>query len=75
MSDLSKRLLVHAAMNHGLSRFFTEVLSFNEGSEIYKIPVPNALIGVPFRTAVRLVSDLFETIVMAVERAFETKLQ
>ena len=73
VSDLSKRLLVHAAMNHGLSRFFTEVLSFNEGSEIYKIPVPSALIGVPFRTAVRLVSDLFETIVMAVER--DTEIQ
>jgi voltage-gated potassium channel len=68
VTDLSKRLLVHAAMNHGLSRFFTEILAFDEGSEIYKIPSPSGFNGVSFRTAVGLASDHFEAILMGVER-------
>lgn len=71
VTDLSKRLLVHAAMNHGLSRFFAEILSFNEGSEIYKIPLPPAFDQISFREAVRLASDRFETILMGVERDHE----
>ncbi|MFP6752489.1 MAG: NAD-binding protein [Pirellulaceae bacterium] len=68
VTDLSKRLLVHAAMNHGLSRFFTDILAFDEGSEIYKILAPVAFHGVSFRTAVRHASDQFEAIIMGVER-------
>ena len=68
VTDLSKRLLVHAAMNHGLSRFFTDILAFDEGSEIYKIPSPAAFNGVSFRTAVRHASDRFEAIIMGIER-------
>ena len=71
VTDLSKRLLVHAAMNHGLSRFFAEILAFNEGSEIYKIILPAAFEGMPFRDALRNASDRFETIVMGVERDHE----
>jgi voltage-gated potassium channel len=71
ITDLSKRLLVHAAMNHGLSRFFAEILSFNEGSEIYKISLPPAFDKMPFREAVRLASDRFETIIMGLERDHE----
>lgn len=68
VTDLSKRLLVHAAMNHGLSRFFAEILAFNEGSEIYKISLPPAFEKMSFREAVRLASDRFETIIMGLER-------
>lgn len=71
VTDLSKRLLVHAAMNHGLSRFFGEILAFNEGSEIYKISLPPAFEMMPFRKAVQLASDRFETILMGLERDTE----
>jgi voltage-gated potassium channel len=68
VSEISQRLLVHAAMNHGLSRFFTDVLSYGEGSEIYKVPLPSLLSGMGFREAVRIISDRFEAILLAVER-------
>ena len=68
ISDMSQRMLVMAALNHGLSRLFDDLLTFDEGSEIYCAPVPRAYIGNAFR---KLVSDLSadkETIVMAVRR-------
>ncbi|MCA9267196.1 MAG: TrkA family potassium uptake protein [Planctomycetales bacterium] len=71
VSDLSQRLLVHAALNHGLSRFFASILEFGEGSEIYKAKAPAALVGKTFRQAVALVSDQFEGIVLAVDRGGE----
>ncbi len=71
VSEMSQRLLVHAAMNHGLSRFFTEVLSYDEGCEIYKVPSPEMLTGMSYREAVRLISDRFEAILLAVEREHE----
>ena len=71
VSDLSQRLLVHAALNHGLSKFFSDVLHFGEGSEIYKVPLPAALVGKTFRELVAFVSDEFQAIPMAVERSHE----
>jgi voltage-gated potassium channel len=69
IGEMSQRMLVHAAINHGLSKLFTEVLSYGEGSEIYKVPIMSILIGMEFREAVRLISDRFQAILLAVERA------
>jgi voltage-gated potassium channel len=71
VSEISQRLLVHAAMNHGLSRVFTDILSYGEGSEIYKVPIPSILVGMGFREAVRIISDRFEAILLAVDRQGE----
>lgn len=68
ISEISQRMLVMAALNHGLSRLFDDLLTFNEGSEIYCTPAPTAFIGMPFR---KLVSDLSlnkAVIVMAIKR-------
>jgi Trk K+ transport system NAD-binding subunit len=40
VADLSQRMLVMAALNHGLSKFFDAVLSFDDGSEICCIEAP-----------------------------------
>jgi voltage-gated potassium channel len=69
VTEMSQRLLVHAAMNHGLSLLFSEVLTYGDGSEIYKVPVPVMLNHMEFREAVRLISDKFEAIVLGVERS------
>jgi voltage-gated potassium channel len=71
VSEISQRLLVHAAMNHGLSRVFTDILSYGEGSEIYKVPLPSILAGMGFRDAVRIISDRFQAILLAVDRQGE----
>ena len=71
VADLSQRMLVHAALNHGLSKFFSDVLQFGEGSEIYKVALPAALEKSTFRELVTLVSDKFQAIALAVERGGE----
>ncbi len=68
VSDLSQRLLVHAALNHGLSLLFSDILSYDEGSEVYKVDVPEGLVGKTFRQAVATISDQFDSILMALER-------
>ena len=68
VSDLSEKMLLQAALNHGISRFFDDVLTFGEGSEIYKTAVPQPLIGKTFREAVKQLSDRFGVILMSVER-------
>ena len=69
VADLSQRLLVHAALNHGLSKFFSDVLQFGEGSEIYKVPLPTDLARHTFRELVTFVSNRFQAIALAVERS------
>jgi voltage-gated potassium channel len=49
VSELSYSLLVQAAVNHGLSRFFTNCVTFDVGSEVYKVPVADGMIGRSFR--------------------------
>jgi voltage-gated potassium channel len=71
VSDLSQRMLVMAALNHGLSRLFDDLLTFNEGSEIYCVPVPTAYVGRTFREAVSDLSTEREIIVMSVRRGNE----
>ena len=68
VSDLSQRLLVHAALNHGLSRLFSDILTYGEGSEVYKVKTPPALIGQSFRQVVPIISDHFQAILLAFER-------
>ena len=49
MDHLGELLLSQAALNHGISEFFTELLTFQEnGNEVYQVDVPPDFIGKPF---------------------------
>lgn len=45
--DIAGKLIIHSVLNHGLSRFITDILTFDESSEIYSLNIkPNStLIG------------------------------
>lgn len=51
--DISQKLMVHSALNQGLSRFLSDILTFNESNEIYSISITkkNNLIGKNFDEA------------------------
>ena len=68
IADLSQRMLVMAALNHGLSRLFDDVLTFGQGSEIYGVPVPKAYVGGEFRALVSDLSESKQIIPMGVRR-------
>ncbi len=42
--ELSTNLLVQAAVDHGMSRMISELVSNRKGEDLYKIPVPERLI-------------------------------
>jgi voltage-gated potassium channel len=68
IADLSQRMLVMAALNHGLSRLFDDILTFDKGSEIYCTPVPLAYIGSDFRRLVGDLSTHLEMIALSIRR-------
>ena len=47
-NEFSSRLLARAALDHGISKVLSELLSSRYGNELYKIPVPADLVGRSF---------------------------
>ncbi|HEY85955.1 MAG TPA: cag pathogenicity island protein Cag26 [Chloroflexi bacterium] len=47
-SELSSNLMARAALNHGISKVISEVLSVKSGNELYKIPLPASMAQRPF---------------------------
>ena len=50
---IGANLSVASAVNPGITRMFSELVHFDEGSEFYKLspPVPPVLVGMSFREA------------------------
>lgn len=71
VGDFSKKLLTHAATTHGLTRLLDEVLTFDVGSEIYKVPLPGVFAGRSFRWLLSQLNARRSAILLAVERVGE----
>lgn len=48
VSEVSNSLLVQAALNPGVTRLLTSMLTFGDGEELYEVPVPPAFINLTF---------------------------
>jgi len=44
-TEISTRLVVQSSLNHGLSKMFSDILSFGEGSEIYRVKLAKRFAG------------------------------
>lgn len=51
VGELSTNLLVQAALDHGMTRMISELVSNRYGEDLYKIEVPRAMIGKTFYDA------------------------
>jgi Trk K+ transport system NAD-binding subunit len=71
VADLSQRMLVMAALNHGLSKFFDAVLSFDDGSEICCIEAPERFWGQDFEELFIGLREERGDIVMGIKRLGE----
>ena len=47
-SKLSSNLISSAAINHGISKVISDIVTYEYGSQIFKIPVPESEIGILF---------------------------
>jgi len=61
-------IAVGSIISHGLGKVINELITFNSGSEIYKIKVPEELAGKSFKELSRKISD-HSSILIAVETA------
>jgi voltage-gated potassium channel len=59
---------VQATLNPGVTRVVSELLSYQEGQELYAIPVPAPLIGTTFLKAMAHFKQHYDTLLIALQR-------
>lgn len=66
---MTSKLLVQAALDHGITRVVSELMSKKYGNEIYKIPCPQKYIGHSFKSALREFKDDYDGIIIGIEKS------
>ena len=67
-NEFSSRLISRSALNHGISKVVSELLSANYGNDFYRVPVPEALRGNTFIDVFTTMKQNYNSIVLAVYR-------
>ena len=75
LDQMGGSLVVASALNHGVSRIVSELLTFNIGSELYRydLPLSNKLVGREFAEAVQVLAQQ-RLILVAVETDYSEEL-
>ena len=74
IGELSCNLLVQAALDHGITKIITELVSNRYGNELYKVKPPENFVGMKFIEALRLVKEKHNAIIVAIESGEDNKL-
>ncbi|MCP4253968.1 MAG: cag pathogenicity island protein Cag26 [Candidatus Scalindua sp.] len=74
IGDLSGNLLVQAALDHGITKIITELVSNRYGNELYKVKPPEMLVGMKFIDVLTLIKEKHNAIIVAVESGEDNKL-
>ncbi|GBC61230.1 hypothetical protein DENIS_2190 [Desulfonema ishimotonii] len=65
--ELSTNLLVQAALDHGITRMITELVSNHYGEDLYKVKVPQHLVGKTFFQAMCELKEQNDVLCMGLE--------
>ncbi len=65
-SELSSRLIASAAIDHGISRVVSELLSTEYGNELFSIPLEDGLVGKTFIEVFTMMKQKRQSIVLGV---------
>ena len=74
IGELSGNLLVQAALDHGITKIITELVSNRYGSELYKVKPPENLIGMKFIDVLTFIKEKHNAIIVAIESGEDNKL-
>ncbi|MBT3880253.1 MAG: cag pathogenicity island protein Cag26 [Candidatus Scalindua sp.] len=74
IGELSGNLLVQAALDHGITKIITELVSNKFGNELYKVKPSENLVGMTFIEVLRLIKEKHNAIIVAVESGNDNKL-
>ena len=66
--ELSSRLLVQSALDPGVNRVFTELMSNRFGNELYKLKVPKIAVGQKFINVFQNLKKEFDVVIIALEQ-------
>ena len=66
--ELSSALISRAALNHGVTRVVSELLSAQYGHELYKLPAPTSVQGKNFLEVLTLMKQQHQCLVVAIEK-------
>jgi len=67
VGELSTNLLVQAALNHGLTRMISELVSNRYGEDLYKVPIPAGYAGLTFLEALTRLKERHGILCMGLE--------
>lgn len=67
-SELSSHLIASAALNHGISRIVSELLSTQYGNDLYGVPVPARYVGMAFIDVFVGVKKQHQATILAVQQ-------
>jgi voltage-gated potassium channel len=67
ISELTDNLLAQSALNHGLTSLISQLLRFGEGSEIYKVRLPDDVQGKTLMEAVHFLLDAHGALLVGLE--------
>ncbi|MDY7024009.1 MAG: ion channel [Cyanobacteriota bacterium] len=70
-SRLSSRLISKAALNHGISEVVSDILSYDYGSQLYKICLPKSEIGCSFIDVFIRMKQTYQTIIIGIQKGEE----
>ncbi|MEQ8998653.1 MAG: ion channel [Coleofasciculus sp. B1-GNL1-01] len=70
-NELNSRLISQAALNHGITKVVSDLLSFQYGNQLYKVPLPKSKIGHSFIDLSIYMKQNYQSIVMAVQKGDE----
>lgn len=67
VTEISTGLLVQAALDHGITRMVTELVSNRFGNELYSIPIPKRLAGRSFLAVMNELKEKHDVLCLGVE--------
>lgn len=73
-SEFSSKLLSRAALDHGISKVISELLSSNIGNELNLVALPGKLAGKPFLEVFTAMKSEKNVIILAVQKSGQKKL-
>jgi voltage-gated potassium channel len=74
IGELSGNLLVQAALDHGITKIITELVSNKFGNELYKVKPSESFVGMQFIEVLRLIKEKHNAIIVAIESGKDNKL-
>lgn len=74
IGELSGNLLAQAALDHGITKIITELVSNRYGNELYKVKPSRDLMGMKFIDVLRHIKEKHNAIIIAIESGKDNKM-